>query len=71
MGVLTISTRGSFTNHVLEDFSAMHGGHAMAVAEAIEYLSSVLMPKAIEQDHNLHTDGHEPDIGFGKKGEKL
>ena len=45
----------------------MHGGHAQAVAEAIEFLSGELLPESIEQDHNLHEDGAKPEVGFGKK----
>ncbi len=67
MGIINISVQGSFRNHTTKQFSAMHGGHAQAVAEAIEFLSGELLPESIEQDHNLHEDGAKPEVGFGKK----
>lgn len=50
MGVINISVQGSFRNKTSRQFSAMHGGHAQAVAEAIEFLSKELLSEAIEQD---------------------
>ena len=67
MGVINISIQGSFRKATTRQFSAMHGGHAQAVSEAIEFLSGELLPDAIEQDHQLHDDGARPDVGFGKK----
>ena len=67
MGLIEISIRGSFNTNRDEAFSAMHGGHAQAVAEAIEFLSKEILPKAIERDHALHEEGAKPEIGFGKK----
>ena len=67
MGIININIQGSFSLTGSRQFSAMHGGHAQAVAEAIEFLSSELLPTAIEQDHSLHTQGDRPTIGFGKK----
>jgi hypothetical protein len=67
MGIINITVQGSFKNPTVRQFSAMHGGHAQAVAEAIEFLSSELLPSAIEQDHALHEKGAKPDIGFGKR----
>ncbi len=70
MGVITISVTGSFKKCSKEQFSAMHGGHAEAVAESIEWLSRTLLPLAIQQDHALHSSGEKPDIGFGKREER-
>jgi hypothetical protein len=67
MGMLTINLQGSFGNGQAK-FSAMDKGHAAAVAEAIEYLSRVEMPKAIENDHRCHADGMEPGKGFAGAG---
>ena len=67
MGTINISVQGSFRKPTTRLFSAMHGGHAMAVSEAIKFLSSELLPDAIEQDHDLHEDGVKPEVGFGKK----
>lgn len=70
MGMLVVGVSGSFGNRT-ERFSAMAGGHAQAVAEAIKYLSEVEMPKAIRNDHECHADGIEPTEGFGKLGAGL
>lgn len=65
MGVINIAVAGSFTTKETKQFSAMHGGHALAVAEAISYLSKEILPEAIKHDHNLHEDGAKPEVGFG------
>ena len=67
MGVITITVQGSFMERNTKQFSALHGGHALAVAEAIEFLSKDLLPKSIQQDHMLHSNGDKPGIGFGIK----
>jgi len=67
MGIISISVQGSFYTPITKQFSAMHGGHAQAVAEAIEFLSGELLPDAIAQDHDLHAEGERPEIGFGKR----
>jgi hypothetical protein len=67
MGQLRIFMTGSFKPNHDKTFSAMHGGHAQAIAEAIEFLSSVVLPEAIQLDHKLHADGHAPNVGFGKR----
>jgi len=67
MGSIIITTSGSFRISTSKTFSAMHGGHAQAVAEAIEFLSGELLPDAIQQDHELHEGNHYPEIGFGEK----
>ncbi len=69
MGVISITVQGSFRPTTSRQFSALHGGHAKAVSEAIEYLSGELLPMAIEQNHQLHEDGEKPEVGFGKKQE--
>lgn len=65
MGQLTIKMSGSF-GVKQKTFSAMEGGHANAIANAIRYLSQEL-PGTIEQDHKLHDDGQRPpDADFGR-----
>ena len=66
MGNIIITVQGSFKNPTTQAFSAMHGGHAQAVAEAIKFLSNDLLPQAIQQDHELHETGAKPEIGFGQ-----
>ena len=63
MGMLTVDTRGSF-GHTSKTFSAMKHGHAQAVAEAIAFLSQVVLPEAIANDHRCHDDGSKPSGGF-------
>lgn len=65
MGQLTIETRGSFPP-LRAAFSAQESGHAHAVAQAIEWLSSELLPLAIELDHRLHDEGAKPALGFDR-----
>ncbi len=67
MGVITVSISGSFMNRPTERFFAIHGGHAQAVAEVIEWLSRVVLSEAIQQDHMLHSLGEKPEVAFGKK----
>jgi len=67
MGVIIIKVQGSFMDTYTASFTAMHGGHAQAVAEAIEFLSGKLLSNAIKQDHMLHEQGDKPIIGFGEK----
>lgn len=67
MGMIAINLAGSFGNRN-KQFTAMTGGHAQAVAEAIQYLSEEVLPKAIRNDHECHRDGIEPIQGFGKLG---
>ncbi len=68
MGLLTITTRGSFKPQVAT-FSAMKHAHAQAVAGAIRWLSEVVLPEAIEQDHRLHKEGSAPEDGLFGAGE--
>jgi hypothetical protein len=65
MGMVSVNTYGSFRPHRGRTFSAMHGGHAKAVAEAIAFLANTVMPEAIALDHELHEEGEKPEIGFG------
>ena len=69
MGVLKISVyqEGSFRPLASNEFSAMDGGHAQAVTEAIEWLAGDVMSNAIKRDHKLHEDGARPEIGFGER----
>ena len=63
MGMIRIETRGSF-KHDTAEFSAMDGGHAAAVAEAIEWLSKEVLPEAIRNDHRCHNEDIYPRKGF-------
>lgn len=66
MGSVTITTLGSFPVIRTLRYSAMEGGHAMALSRAIDHLTS-MMPKAIQLDHRLHDEGTlPPDADFGK-----
>ena len=67
MGIISIDITGSFMDRPTKRFSAQHGGHALAVAEAIQWLADDVLPKAIQQDHMLHSQGDRPEIGFGVK----
>jgi hypothetical protein len=66
MGIIIIELAGSFWKTPIGRFSALHGGHAKAVAESIEWLSATVLPLAIQQDHVLHSRHERPDVGFGK-----
>lgn len=68
MGAITVQLVGSFGSPRAKTFSAMDGGHAQAVGEAIQYLAEVELPKAIRNDHECHRDGIEPSQGYGKQG---
>lgn len=63
VGVLRIETTGSFPYRA-KHFGATEWGHAHAVAEAIAWLSSEVLPAAIAQDHRLHESGAKPRLGF-------
>ncbi len=63
MGMITVTLQGSF-GFSTKQFSAMTGGHAQAIADAIRHLAEVEMPKAIRNDHECHRDGVEPSEGF-------
>jgi hypothetical protein len=63
MGMMHIRTTGSFPVRYIE-FGAMEHGHAHAVAEAIQFLTEVVLPAAIDQDHRLHDEGIKPTGGF-------
>lgn len=66
MGRIRIDTIGSFGS-TSKDFSAEKHGHANAVAEAITYLSNVLLPWATKQDHKLQSQGALPEKGWAKE----
>lgn len=68
MGMMQIRTWGSFPAND-KTFSAMERGHAHAVAEAIAFLSNVVLPEAIERDHRLHEKGAKPTQGFDRAGD--
>jgi len=67
LGEITIDVRGSFKNKPFKKFTAMHGGHAQAIAEAIEFLSGDFLSDAIKQDHKAQEQGAKPELGFGEK----
>jgi hypothetical protein len=64
MGMIRIEVGGSF-EHDEKTFSARYGGHAQAVAEAIEWLSSSILPAAIKNDHKCQADREYPENNFG------
>lgn len=68
MGTITITMNGSFGGYRSKTVSAMQKGHAAAVAEAIDYLATEELPKAIKNDHECHSAGLEPEAGFGGLG---
>lgn len=39
-------------------------GNAMAVAKAIQFLSTELFPMAVKRDHELHAQGVSPEKGY-------
>lgn len=65
MGFINITTGGSFPTR-RKGFDAIRHGHAHAVAEAIEWLATVVLPAAIDQDHRLHDQGAKPAAGFDR-----
>ena len=69
MGQITINIAGSFNPGYKKTISALETGHADAVAQAIEFLACVVLPRAIEQDHELQAQGHKPSKGFGFRRE--
>ena len=64
MGMIRIEVAGSFKKREVKTFSAMTGGHADAVAQAIEYLAKEQLPESIRQDHELQDEGARPSKGF-------
>jgi len=67
MGEIIITVQGSFKPTHQKRFTALHGGHAQAVAEAISFLSGDFLSDAIQLDHKLQGEGASPAVGFGKK----
>ena len=70
LGQIRVTIAGSFNSTGNHTFEAIYTGHADCVAQAIEFLSSEVLPRAIKQDHQLHTEGHSPQEGFGRWQEK-
>lgn len=60
MGMIKISTLGSFPRCDRE-FDAQEGGHAQAVARAMQFLAEVVLPEAIVRDHTLHDEDRRPN----------
>ena len=67
MGQIAINISGSFDPAYGTTFTAIDTGHADCVAQAIEFLAKVVLPRAIEQDHELHEEGSRPRKGFGSR----
>ncbi len=67
MGQIHINVIGSFRPCEVKVFNAMQGGHADAVAQAIEWLAGTVLPHAIAQDHQLHDDGKSPSLGWARR----
>lgn len=67
MGMIHIEVMGSFKPNESKSFSAQNHGHAQAVADAIEWLSNVVLPRAIRNDHECHAEGIHPNKKFGKE----
>ncbi len=64
MGRIVISVQGSFGPPEETSFSAEESGHAVAVGEAIDYLASDLLPRAVTKDHECHKKGQFPANNF-------
>jgi hypothetical protein len=64
MGMVRIEIVGSFGPKQDQNFTAEEGGHALAIARAIDFLSKQL-PGAIRLDHKLHYQGEYPATPFG------
>jgi hypothetical protein len=65
MGMVRVTIAGSFKEKNGE--KTFSDGHADAVARAIEYLSSEVLPFATALDHKLHSEGVTPEDGFERK----
>lgn len=66
MGMIEIRTYGSFPIHV-ESFGPADCGHVDTVADALEWVASVLLPEAHVLDHELHDGGDVPPSGWDRK----
>lgn len=64
MGIIAIRIYGSFKNHCDEVFCAEEGGHANALARAINLLADMLSEE-IRHDHLLRNDGISPRTEWG------
>ena len=68
MGLIRIQVVGSFGDkNGTKEFTALTHGHAHAVADALKYLSSKLLPHAVNIDHKLQDEGFKPSEGFRKE----
>lgn len=66
MGIVRIEIAGSFGSPHSATFTALKGGHAFALQQAIQMLVREL-PRAIQLDHELHAQGQKPpESDFGK-----
>ena len=70
MGLINIEVAGSFSKREFKTFKAIESGHADCVAQAIQYLAEVQLPAAIALDHQLHTEGEKPALGFAVRKPK-
>jgi len=62
--MIKIELMGSFPSQ-RGSFSAMKHGHAAAVADAIQWLSAEVLPRAIAQDHELQAGSYVTAKGYG------
>ena len=68
MGLIRIDVQGSFGTES-KTFSAQMHGHVDAVAQAIEWLSGYLLPKANVNDHDCHDKQVKPADGWRRRSE--
>lgn len=66
MGQLSITTGGSFNPRRSKLFTAQKSGHAVAVQDAIDFLTTEMLPSAVSQDLQLRRDGAVPDDSFAE-----
>ena len=63
MGMIQVKTWGSFPSRE-KTLGPADQGHAILVAEMIEWLITDVLPEAIARDHRLHSQGNEPPKGW-------
>ena len=64
MGMLNVSSQGSFRPAISFTTKAIDHGHAHAVKLAIKKLAEEALPAAIRQDAQLRKEGAAPNQGF-------
>ena len=63
MGMIQIKTWGSFPDRK-KTLGPAKQGHAILVAEMIEFLVTEILPDAIARDHRLQAEGFVPPDGW-------